>query len=75
MSHILASAMETWGTWGEFPALRAGWVKPAHGGGVADRNGVHGPLRAWGEGALSCSIGKELNSRAGVPSVLHPAVL
>ena len=74
MRHILASAMETWSTWREFPALRAGWVKPAHGGGVADRNGVHGPLRAEREGALPRSVGKELNSGAGVPSVLHPAI-
>ena len=75
MRHILASTMQTRGTWREFPALRAGWVKPAHGGGVADRDGVHRPLGAEREGALSCSVGKELNSRAGVPTVLHPAVL
>ena len=66
--------METWSPGGEFPALGASWVKPAHGGGVADRDGVHRPLGAEREGALSCSVGKELNSGAGVPTVLHPAV-
>ena len=67
--------MEPWSPGGEFPALGASWVEPAHGGGVAHRDRVHRPLGADGEGALSRSVGAELDSGAGVPPVLHPAVL
>ena len=67
--------MQTWSTWREFPALGTGWVKPAHGRRVAHGNRVHRPLGADGKGALSRSVGAELDSGAGVPPVLHPAVL
>ena len=66
--------MKSWGPWRELPPLGARGVDPAHVRGVADGDGVHGPLRADWECPLSRSVGRELDSGAGVPAKLHPAV-
>ena len=66
--------MKSWCPGRELPAFGTSGVNPAHVGGVADRDGVHGPLRANRERTLSRSVGAELDSRAGVPAKLHPAV-
>ena len=72
--HILACPMKSGGSWRELPAFRARGVDPAHVSRVADRDRVHGPLRAEWERPLSRSVGAELDSRGGVPAKLHPAV-